>query len=128
GDSATTGGFDVILDLGSYGTAISIDATALDAANTALPITDETLTVTGGSATKAMTVLGGAGNDSITGGSGNDSLSGGGGADSLVGSAGGDDNISGGDGDDTILMATALTSADTIDGGGGTDTLRCSIT
>ena len=123
GDSATTGGFDVILDLGSYGTAISIDATALDAANTALPITDETLTVTGGSATKAMTVLGGAGNDSITGGSGNDSLSGGGGADSLVGSAGGDDNISGGDGDDTILMATALTSADTIDGGGGTDTL-----
>ena len=49
----------------------------------------ETLDVDGSAETKsALTVLGGAGNDTITGGAGNDVFNGGAGADSLAGGAG----------------------------------------
>lgn len=124
GDGATTGGFDIALDLGAYATAVTIDATALDAADATLGITAESLTVYGSAATKAMSVLGGGGGDTIVGGTLNDTLVGNGGADSIVGSAGGDDSISGGDGDDIIDMGGALTVGDTIDGGAGNDTLK----
>lgn len=63
---------------------------------------NDTITVT---ATGISTsILGGAGNDTITGGSGRDTIEGGDGNDSIVGGSGGDtmNVLSGGNGDDTI--------------------------
>jgi len=120
-------GEDVTLTLGTYATALTIDASALDAgtldADGAMEANWENLTVTGASATKALNITGGTGADTITGGTANDVINGGAGNDSINGSAGGADSISGGAGNDTIDMAGALTSADTIDGGDGTDIL-----
>ena len=73
------------------------------------------MTVTGPSTT-AMSIVGGAGNDSITAGSAADSITGGAGADTIVGNAGNDtiigglgaDSLVGGDGTDTISVAYTL--------------------
>ncbi len=119
-------GKDISLTLGAYGTALTIDASALDAGTltgTTMGDDDETLVVLGASATKALNITGGAGRDSITGGTANDIINGNGGNDSILGSAGGDDSISGGTGNDTIDMQGLMTSGDTINGGDGTDTL-----
>lgn len=125
-------GKDVNLNLGAYATALTIDASALDAANVDNnadgKINDsdasaEKLTVSGASATAALTITGGGAGDDITGGTVNDVIDGGAGNDSITGTAGGNDSIMGGAGDDTINMGSALTSADTIDGGEGNDTL-----
>lgn len=64
--------------------------------------------ITASLSASSVTVLGGAGNDSIT-----------------ISSTG-NDSVSGGAGNDTITFSTAggLSLADTIDGGAGTDTLR----
>ena len=82
--------------------------------------------------TRAVRILGGAGNDQIIGGSGNDTILGDNtdqdaGQDSLFGGAGNDfisgssgpDTINGGAGNDTILGGEGF---DTIDGGTGIDT------
>ena len=132
--AATSGaaGKDVSLTTGAYATALTIDASGLDAAITdddghgKINDSDESaekLTVDGTLATAALTVTGGAAGDTITGGTKNDTLSGGGGADTITGTAGGDDTINGGDGNDTINMGATLTAKDTIDGGAGSDTL-----
>ncbi len=64
-----------------------------------------------------VSVLGGAGNDSIIGGSGNDTLDGGDGLDTLLGT-GGDDVILGGAGDDCLRGGSGN---DSLDGGAGND-------
>ena len=69
----------------------------------------------GAAATGALTIDGGAGNDSLTGGSGNDTLTGGLGNDTLNGGAGAD-SLTGGDGDDTFALSDGFGS-DTIVGG-----------
>lgn len=113
---ATTGstalaGEDITIDLASYGTALNIDATALDAGTQAAVtgadnVDYETLTITGVSA-KTLTVTGGAGADTMVGSS-----------DAAAG-----DSLTGGAGNDTFTMAGNLSYTDTIDGGVGKDTL-----
>jgi Ca2+-binding RTX toxin-like protein len=68
----------------------------------------------------AATLVGGAGDDSLSGGSGNDDVEGDGGDDSLVGGAG-DDSIRGGDGVDEI---EGDDGDDSIAGEGGHDHVR----
>jgi len=111
------------------------------------------LTFTSGSttSTKAVSVTGGGGDDSLTGGSGNDTLNGGNGSDTIIGGAGvdtidtgsGNNNVDGGDGSDTITLgsgadtvqftsieAIAVTYTDTITGfttGAGGDSIRFGI-
>jgi Ca2+-binding RTX toxin-like protein len=107
-------GDDINIQLGSYGSAAVVDASALTAS-------DETLTLVSSGSGK-LTVTGGAGNDSITGGTSNDVITSGAGNDSIT-SNGGDDSIAGGDGNDIFVMGTALDNSDTLDGGAGTDTV-----
>ena len=66
-----------------------------------------------------VSILGGAGNDSLTGGTGADSIDGGADADTLTGGAGAD-VLSGGAGNDVIAGGTGN---DTITGGTGNDSL-----
>ncbi len=76
----------------------------------------------------AVTLSGGAGNDTLLGGSGADALLGGDGKDSLVGGAGADtligglgtDTLKGGLGDDFLIGGFGV---DSLDGEGGTDTI-----
>jgi Ca2+-binding RTX toxin-like protein len=130
GDTAATAGADISITVGAaYATALTVDASALDAGTvtgTTMNADFENLTFDASLQSTAATVLnvtGGAGADTITGGAGNDIITGGAGNDSINGSVGGNDSISGGDGVDTINMGAALTSADTIDGGAGNDIL-----
>ncbi|NDD14146.1 MAG: hypothetical protein EB072_16260 [Betaproteobacteria bacterium] len=118
GSSITAGG-DINLNLGSYGTALSIDASALDGLYSGSYA--ETLTVSL-SGSRNLTVVGGSGSDSITSGSGNDSITGGAGADTITAGSG-NDFLSGGDQNDTFVMAANLTYQDTVSGGSGTDTM-----
>jgi len=62
----------------------------------------------------ALTVIGGAGNDSVSAGAGADTLSGGTGNDTLLAGAG----------NDAFEMGAGLNALDRIDGGAGTDTLQ----
>jgi len=115
-ESATNklSGDDITINLASYGTALTIDASALDAANKdndadgdidSSDSSAEKLTITGTSA-KALTVTGGSSDDTIVGSS-----------DTAAG-----DTLKGGAGADTFTMAAGnLTYLDTIDGGAGTD-------
>ncbi|CAN7710110.1 hypothetical protein LJR289_005817 [Pseudoduganella sp. LjRoot289] len=123
GDASATKGRDISLTLGNYGTALSIDGSALDAGT---GVDDETLTVDGTSFTKVLTLTGGAGNDTVTGGTAADIINTGAGDDSINGAQGGNDSINAGAGNDTINMNGSLTSGDTIDGGAGNDTLLVS--
>jgi Ca2+-binding RTX toxin-like protein len=93
----------------------------------------EDLTLTAAGLTAAVTIVGGAGNDSIDGGAGNDLIDGGAGNDLIDGGAGndtivgsaGNDTLLGGDGDDQFTFATGLLTATTvINGGAGTNTLN----
>ena len=95
----TTAGNDLTIDLTSYGTALTLDASALD--------DGEVLTITGASV-KNLTITSGAG------------------ADTLVLSTQ-IDNLSGGAGNDTFTAGTSITYEDTIDGGEGVDTMTTGI-
>lgn len=119
-------GRDVSITTGAYATALTIDASALDAGtvtNSVMGADDEVLTVDGTSATAVLTITGGAGRDNITTGTKNDIVNSGAGNDTITASAASDLTINAGTGDDTINMGATLTSADTINGGEGTDTL-----
>ena len=79
------------------------------------------------SATTAVTIKGGAGNDTLQGNAGHDTITGAAGADNIT-YTGGNDTISGGAGADTIKFTAALLAANsvasnttTVDGGSGTD-------
>ncbi|MDA8893285.1 hypothetical protein N9I86_06220, partial [Hyphomicrobiales bacterium] len=115
-----TGG--VTVNASSYATALTVDATALDAG--------EFDTLNLGSATKAVVLKGGEGISSLTGGDKGDTISGNGGAD-IINAGGGLDNISGGAGNDTITMSSeaeflSTLGTDTVDGGEGTDGIEFS--
>jgi Ca2+-binding RTX toxin-like protein len=89
------------------GATLAIDASALAAGTT--------LTFNGASETDgSFTIIGGAGNDTLTGGAQ---------ADTFDLSHGGNDTAHGGSGSDTFDMGAAFTAADRIDGGAGNDTL-----
>ena len=124
-------GKDINITTGVYTTALTIDGSALDAANydtggngtiSSADGSEETLTVDGSSATAILTITGGAGTDTITSGTKNDVIDGGAGNDTIT-STGGNDNIKGGAGDDTFKFTTTLTKDDVVDGGDGTDKL-----
>ena len=70
----------------------------------------------------AITVDGGAGNDTITGGDGNDVLLGGDGNDTIIGGRG-SDVLNGGDGNDTFVWNPG-DGSDVIEGQGGADRLQ----
>ena len=70
----------------------------------------------------AVTMNGGAGDDTLTGDSGADTLNGEAGNDTLAGGDG-KDTLNGGDGDDTFTEGTASNGADVFNGGKGTDTV-----
>ncbi len=70
----------------------------------------------------ALTVNGGAGNDTITGGDGNDVLIGGDGNDTIIGGRG-NDVLIGGAGNDTFVWNPG-DGSDTVEGQGGHDTLQ----
>ena len=122
GDAALTAGADFTIDLSSYATKLTIDASALDVAAydsdlngkiNASDASNEKLTITG-TASAALKVIGGGADDTI------------------VGSSAAGDDISAGAGDDTIDMAANLDYTDVIDGGangltGTGDTLKVAI-
>lgn len=72
------------------------------------------------------TVVGGAGNDSLTGDANANTLTGGAGNDTLVGGAGAD-VLNGDAGDDTFSEEAATNGGDTFNGGAGTDTVDYSL-
>lgn len=132
GDDATaTGGSDnsgkdIRINLGTdYGTAISIDGSALDESNETLTVV---YTTSVAADNKSVSVTGGAGNDSIQTGAAADSVVAGGGVDTVASGAGADyvdggagaDSLDGGAGNDTVLGGAG---ADTIIGGTGGDVL-----
>ena len=137
GGDATTGstklsGKDINLTTGAYATALTIDGSALDAANKDndndgdIDNTDtsaEKLTVDGSSATGKLTITGGGAGDSITGGQKDDTIDGGAGDDTITLTAGGKDNVKGGAGKDKFVFGSTLTKDDVVDGGDGVDTL-----
>lgn len=91
---------------------------------------DEALNFSAASVTvAAVSVLGGAGSDTITGSSGNDTLNGGAGADVISGGLG-VDALSGGAGNDIFVYSSLVdfiaagAVIDLIDGGSDTDTVR----
>jgi Ca2+-binding RTX toxin-like protein len=100
GDTATTSGKDVGLNLSNYATPLTIDASAFDD-------NDETLTIIGISSARLI----------VTGGKG---------ADTIVGSASSNigDSLVGDTGNDLFKMSSNLTYLDTIQGGLGVDTLE----
>jgi Ca2+-binding RTX toxin-like protein len=101
------------------GTALTIDATALDQ-NALTAGNNESLTVTQASADlAAITLTSGAGADIITTGAANDIITTGDGIDTIV-SNGGDDVISTGAGNDAI---TAGIGRDNVDAGSGNDVI-----
>ncbi|WP_445376298.1 beta strand repeat-containing protein [Niveispirillum fermenti] len=106
--TGSTAGATITLS-GYTGSALKIDASALNATGETLTFTNNTSVV--------VTVVGGSGNDIITGGSGNDVLSGGAGNDSIIGGAG-NDLIVGGAGNDTLSGGVGV---DTLTGGDGND-------
>jgi Ca2+-binding RTX toxin-like protein len=70
----------------------------------------------------ALTLNGGAGNDTITGGDGNDVINGGDGNDTIIGGRG-NDTLLGGSGNDTFVWNPG-DGSDVIEGQGGTDALQ----
>jgi trimeric autotransporter adhesin len=142
------GNTNTAIDLGTTflpgtGKDITIDSSALDAADTAGGLTfsvdasdvavaaaGSKITVTDGDNAASYTLGNNAdtatmngGNDTVVGTAGNNTISMGAGNDSVTAGTG-VENISGGAGNDTINVGTAnLTALDTIDGGDGTDTL-----
>jgi Ca2+-binding RTX toxin-like protein len=107
--------YRLVLNDATAAGALKIDGSTL--------VAGQTINIDGAAETSAaLTLLGGAGNDTLGGGAGNDLLSGGGSNDTITTGAG-IDTVSGGDGNDSILLAGNLTAADAIDGGNGTDTV-----
>ncbi len=88
-----------------------------ESANEDTPSSDNNTTLIGGAGDDSLT--GGSGNDSVVGNAGNDSLIGGGGSDTIDAGVG-NDTIEGGAGNDSIIGGTGN---DSIDGGSGDDTL-----
>jgi len=107
----------------------NFDASAVAATNSSDTAANMAVTYTSAnsSASAAVTIKGGAGNDVLQGNAGVDTISGGAGTDSITMTAG-NDVVTGGAGADTYLTTEALMIANsgttaTFDGGAGTDIL-----
>jgi Ca2+-binding RTX toxin-like protein len=112
--STALSGSDLTINLASYATALTIDASALDGANK-----DDTADgkLDGSDDSDEKLVITGTSGATLT-------VTGGGGADTIIGASAGDgDTLKGGAGDDLFTMAANLGYTDTIDGGAGTDTI-----
>jgi Ca2+-binding RTX toxin-like protein len=110
--------YALTLDNGTNGAGLTVDATALGAANR--------LILNGAAETGyALTARGGAGDDTIVGGAGADLLQGSAGDDLLVSGANAD-TLQGGDGDDVLDLGADFLATDRIDGGADLDTLKLS--
>jgi Ca2+-binding RTX toxin-like protein len=105
--------------------SITVDASSMTAAAPDLSLSASGITT----ATKFVSVIGGAGDDTVVGGSGNDIIHTGSGADSITGGAG-VDSIDAGAGDDLMIATAAgfagLAGAETVIGGSGNDTISFS--
>lgn len=97
---------------------VTVDGSLLGAANT--------MTLDANTYTAALTIKGGAGNDTIKSGSANDNIVAGSGDDTITSGAG-TDTLDGGIGNDTFIFANAnFAATDKIIGGTGTDILEIS--
>ena len=116
-----------LADGNSYSYTIS-DGSAFDGDTTGVIIDgslltgSNTLTFDASNLSRAITILGGAGNDTITAGTGNDSISSAGGNDYITLGTG-NNYVDAGAGADTIVGGANLTVNDTLIGGGGTSDL-----
>ncbi len=115
----TSGPVTVTFTGDEAGTVTEGTSTASFSQMEAFALTSGNDSLDGSASTSAMTVDGGAGNDTIKGGSGADSLSGGAGDDRIFSGAG-NDTVSGGDGNDSILAGSGN---DSVSGGDGNDTI-----
>jgi Ca2+-binding RTX toxin-like protein len=91
---------DIGIDLGTYTTALTVDARALTSSSA-------DMTLLAGSASGNLTIYGGSGADVVTAGTGVDYMSGGAGGDTFIFAAGrftSADSVIGGDGTDTISL------------------------
>lgn len=109
---------------GSAGATVTISTDAFASGDTVIITASDldateafSLMTATGNAKAAFSVIGGAGNDTLTGGGKADTLSGGAGNDSLSGGAG-NDTVNGGDAADTLV---ASDGNDTLTGGAGSD-------
>ena len=128
GNDAFDGGLDTDLLSETANVNLVLNATQFTGLGTDTHVNLEAARLTGGAAANkfdatlfggAVTLLGMAGNDTLTGGANADSLDGGDGNDSLTGNAGAD-KLQGGLGNDKLF---GLADNDTLDGGFGADTL-----
>lgn len=100
----------------------SFDASGVVANGTADSAANLAVTFVSANTTTAVSIVGGAGNDTLTGNAGVDTISGGAGADIISGGAGADvltggegaDTITGGAGNDTINLTETTAAADTV--------------
>lgn len=100
----------------------SFDASGVVANGTADTAANLAVTFVSANTTTAVSIVGGAGNDTLTGNAGVDTISGGAGADIISGGAGADvltggegaDTITGGAGNDTINLTETTAAADTV--------------
>ncbi|WP_172331587.1 Hint domain-containing protein [Mangrovicoccus sp. HB161399] len=115
----TTGPVTVTFTGDEAGTVSDGTGTASFSQMEAFVLTSGNDSVDGTASTSAMTVDGGAGNDTISGGDGADSISGGDGND-LIFSGRGDDTVSGGAGSDLLITGEGN---DSVSGGDGNDTI-----
>jgi Ca2+-binding RTX toxin-like protein len=109
---------------GTWGLLTTIDASA-SVKNVNIAATSRASTITGGGGNDTLTgssladsISGGVGNDSLTGGGANDTIDGGAGNDIIITSGTNNDVVTGGDGDDSI---TGATGNDNLNGGAGND-------
>ena len=133
----TIGAGSAALTVSASGAALS-NLTTVDASAATTDIningltmgTARAVTITGGAGndtfkgtTLSDSLVGGAGNDAITGSGGNDTIDGGAGNDTLTGNTG-IDVVTGGDGDDLI---TGAGGNDNLSGGAGNDTFVSTV-
>lgn len=110
GVALVNAGNTAITSFDASGVVANGSATADTAANLGVTFASE-------NSTAAVSITGGAGNDTLTGNAGVDTINGGAGNDTIVGGAG-NDILSGGEGNDTITGGVGI---DTLTGGAGAD-------
>jgi Ca2+-binding RTX toxin-like protein len=115
-DLAAGSSYKLILTDANDSSGLKIDGSGL--------AVGQTMAISGAAETDAaLTMLGGAGNDTLTGGAKDDTLDGGAGNDTLTAGTG-EDTVQGGAGNDMIVLAGNLDAGDRIDGGADLDTVN----
>ena len=113
----------IFVDIGADGTSdFSVDRSVVTTVDIKTVGGDDEVRVTGAVPDEAITIQGGAGNDTLVGGPGVESFNGGGGDDFVDGNIGADEAILGG-GDDTFQWDPG-DGSDTVDGQSGSDVMQ----